>query len=363
MDQRLMTELTSYLLRGGAHPDKIVFYLKVFNGTMTAGEIQAVIEQAQQKVRRNITQLVDIWIGTTNGWFTTSDLYRDNDIRPDEKHNVIVALGKLVIDDTLEKDGKINGKFRLKNHKLNILDWKAADISKVWDIKLPLRLHELVTIYPQNVIIFAGEKNVGKTAIANAIIRHNMANHKIRLLNSEAAAEEFKARRMAYPGVSLDEWTDEVVTCSGYYADQILRDGFNIVDFLEIRDGEFTRVADMIRNIYEALGTGICVIFLQKKKGAEFGRGAEFGNEKARLICTLHNGNPRQCFVQMVKSPKVEPNPSGLKIWYHVINSGSQIQESGREYYDGIPKPKVSVADRTAVQVKQMQAELTGEGL
>jgi len=232
--------------------------------------------------------------------------------------------------------------YRLKNHELRMIDWQSTDVSNTWDILLPFKLHELLYIYPKNVIIIAGEKNCGKTAIANAIIKHNMDKYRIRLLSSEGAGEEIKARRLAHTDIGVEDWKDEVVECSEHYDDKVLVDHINLIDYLEIRDGEFYKVQDMIRKIYEAIGKGLAIIFIQKAKGAEFGRGREFSTEKARLVCNLSNGNPRICFVQMVKNPRVNPNPSGLKIFYKVINDGSQLTEISREQFgvSAISKPQ-----------------------
>jgi hypothetical protein len=333
MDKKSIREMADACFRAGLSREKIFYYMKSCGTKVDDAELSVMLEDIVSHNKRNIAQVVDVFVSMSTDPFTLRDVYDECKISNEERGSVRMALLRLAQNGTLEQDEK-RGKYRLKNHEVDIIDWQSADVGNTWDILLPFKLHELAYFYPQNVIVFAGEKNCGKTAIANAIIRRNMDKYKIRLLNSEAAEEEIKARRLAHPDLNVEDWKDEVVKCNiDHYDDKILKDHINIVDYLEVKDGEFYKVADQIRKIYEAIGRGLAIIFIQKAKGAEFGRGKEFSAEKARLVCNLTMGNPRTCFVQMVKNAKVNPNPSGLKIFYKIINDGSQLVEISREQF------------------------------
>ena len=73
---------------------------------------------------------------------------------------------------------------------------------------------------------------------------------------------------------------------SSNFADVIRPNGLNIIDFLEITT-DFFLIEEQIRKIHDKLDKGVAVICLQKKKGAEMGRGAEFSLEKPRIYFSL----------------------------------------------------------------------------
>ena len=58
------------------------------------------------------------------------------------------------------------------------------------------------------------------------------------------------------------------------FADAIVPDEINIIDYLEVSDNFFA-VGGEIRDIFDKLRGGVAVIALQKKLNADMGRGGE----------------------------------------------------------------------------------------
>ena len=242
---------------------------------------------------RNLAAEVLEWVLSTNGNFLSTNIYKDLQVSTrDERKNVSIILKRLETQDkVIEKVGNKNGEFKLRDNTCEELDWINADCSykPLW---LPLGLDEVFGAHPGNVIMIAGAKDSGKTEWLLNIAKMNRYTHKIHYFNSEMGPAEFKQRAMNFKDVSIQQWKDVKVyeRYNDFHA--VIKPGegnLNIIDFIEITD-EFWKIGSAIRKIHEALKGAICIIGLQKKKGAEYGRGAEFSIEKARLYISLDYG-------------------------------------------------------------------------
>ena len=112
-----------------------------------------------------------------------------------------------------------------------------------------------------------------------------------------------KSRLEKFEDVGLDDWKFSSFNRSSAFADAIRPDEVNLIDYLELSGEKTFLVGDEIRAIYDRLGNGLAVIALQKKKGADYGRGAEFSLEKARLYLAMDSGK-----LKVVKAKEVGSN-------------------------------------------------------
>ncbi len=154
-------------------------------------------------------------------------------------------------------------------------------------------------------------------------------------LMSEMGPSEYKQRvqKVLEPG-DVGKWKRKVKAASmttGFDGaiTQYNPDGVTCIDFLEDIGGEYYKLASDIRAIYDALGTGIAIIAMQKHSKAEVARGGEGTTEKARLYMTLDKlaHQPRST-ISALKIHKAkdypEDNPNGLE--RHVeIRAGQDI--------------------------------------
>jgi hypothetical protein len=194
-------------------------------------------------------------------------------------------------DKAIEKVGDKNGLFKLVQNTCEELDWINAS-SEFVPLWLPLCLGDVFGAYPGNIVIVAGAKDSGKTEWLLNIAKENRHKHQIHYFNSEMGASEFRQRACNFKDISIQQWKDVKVyeRYSDFHA--VIKPGagnLNIIDFIEITD-EFWKIGSALRKIHEALNGAMAIIGLQKKKGAEFGRGAEFSIEKARLYISLDWG-------------------------------------------------------------------------
>ena len=241
-----------------------------------------------------------------------------------------MSLLRLEEAGLLAKCGIKRGCYRAIEKESPLIDFLSADISHVFDIKWPFELENYVNIYPHNVIVVAGASNAGKTAFMLNTVKLNMNHHRIEYFSSEMGAEEIKLRLSKFePEVPLKSWKFHPRERSSNFADAIVPDAINIIDYLEVSK-DFYEVGGQIKDIHDRLGKGIAVVALQKKKGADTGRGGEFTLEKPKLYVTIDAG-----VLKIVKGKNwVDPevNPNGLE-WKFKLIGGARFLEVGGNVY------------------------------
>jgi len=251
-------------------------------------EAKAQVELAYIETgNKSLSLIVNEWVHQTTGWFTTRDLDTELNLGPSNKNNRRYILHQLISKNIIETHPTKQGIYRLIKNNANELDWRNADISGTIPIVWPFDLHDYTVMYPKNIVILAGSSNAGKTAFLLNTIKLNMANFKVHYFSSEMGPEELKLRLSKFDDVTEDDWKFSAQERSSKFADVITPDDINIIDYIEMGAGEFYLIGDEIRAIFDKLGKGIAVIALQKKKGAELGRGAEFSLEKPRLYLSM----------------------------------------------------------------------------
>jgi hypothetical protein len=138
-------------------------------------------------------------------------------------------------------------------------------------------------------------------------------------------------------GQPLEFWKNDnfkVYDRCSNFADVIRPDEINIIDFLEIHD-EFWKVGSLLKELYEKLNKGICIIALQKKRGADTGKGGDVTREKPRLYLTMESG---VITIEKAKNWKQEGvNPNNLKREFKLVAGSKFLPTTEWEYKDGRP--------------------------
>ena len=282
--------------------------------------------------RKNFLSLeIKNWIEDSQGWFTGSMIDRELGITSKKDKDLRrQCLFQLTKNEYLKRNPEKNGYYIKVEAELEKIDWRNARTDFVYDLRWPLELEKWVKIYPKNIIIVAGDTGAGKTAFILRTIEMNMDRHKINLFSSETGAEDLQMR-LAEFDVPFEDWKFESSYRDRNFAEIIQPNDINIIDYLEITDNFFS-VGQEIRDIFNKLEKGIAIIALQKKGGAEYGRGAEFSAEKARLYLSIdHN-----C-LKIVKATAwaTNDNPRGIKINFKLVGGCKFIKQSS--YTDTVP--------------------------
>lgn len=234
----------------------------------------------------------------------------------------------------IQKDARNGNRYTVPDRTLRRIDLheQQGQSLPVW---LPFGLNQCVTVQPKNIITVAGETNAGKTALMLRMARYNMLRPMpITYLSSEMSGVEFRNRIESF-GDTVEQWESSmrIVDRNKDFHTAIDPDGLNFIDFLEIHDN-FYLVGQYMRQIHDALRSGVAVVAIQKKRGEMFARGGEFANEKARLAISMFchgrtsSGIYGSTLVTKAKNYVKDRNPEGMEIFYS-LRSGNEFDTQG----------------------------------
>jgi len=276
----------------------------------------------------SLSDRIEEFITVTQGYFSVTECDKECQIVTQrDKGNRRQVLHRLVQKGILEKHPDKNGLFRKLISEATAIEWVQADISNVYRARFPFELEKYVLLYPKNIVVLAGCGNAGKTAFMLNVIKLNMNKFNVHYFNSEMGAEELKVRLSKFDDVAENEWIFDPRERSFNFAEVIYPDDMNIIDYLELNEGNFYKIAHEIRGIHDKLRKGVAIIALQKKEGAEFGRGADLSAEKSRLYLTMDSN------ILKIKKGKnwaqQTLNPNNMEFPYKLVNGAKFIYEGG----------------------------------
>jgi len=258
-----------------------------------------------QDTDKGLAQLIRDFVSKTQGTFSTTQLDNELGIVGKSKSNRRVILSRLIEEGLIERVKP--GYYRVKEASLPDMEWQNADTTSGLDIKLPFGIHNLVEIYPKNILVIAGTTNAGKTAYLLNFIKDNMQRWDIHYFTSELSEQELK-KRISKFGDGMD-WQFHAHERNSNFDSVIIPEAINIIDYLEPPSGEYYAIGDQIKAIHDRLTTGIAFVAIQKKRKTELGRGAEFSEERARLYLSM---DPGKLKIVKAKNWRTEANPNGM---------------------------------------------------
>lgn len=285
------------LLRGGMseHEVQIVLnQLAISWGENTSDSaiqkwLQTKIESARKYDARKEGTLageVRVWVEEQEGWWTSRECYNELDLTDkSRKEAARKEIARLVKSGDVERSKTKSGTYRRIERVAEIIDY-MQEAPKHLDLALPLGLHELIHLHPGNIAVLAGEPNAGKTAWLLNFIRLNMHRFGIDYYSSEMGQSELRMRLDKFEGITPNQWQFRAYERSENFADVVDPNRITVIDFLEMLDN-FYLVGQHIHSIHKKLDNGLAIIALQKKRGTDMGRGAEFGLEKPRLYMAM----------------------------------------------------------------------------
>lgn len=268
----------------------------------------------------SLAKQIEEWYRTnTTGWVDYAEIDRQfNLTTAQQKHNRAEILRRLRVEKKLiEAHPSQNRLTRWIKTDVRLIDFKSAGRRTPLAVKYPFGIEKKFNTYPGNLIVVAGAADSGKTAFMLNFIKLNMYDFSIYYQSSEMGEEELASRLENFEGIDLEDWKFTAEERSSNFADVIRPDCINIIDYLEFPGAEYNLTADYLRAIHEKLSTGICLIALQKRRGAEEGQGGQLSVEKPRLYLLMDNG------VLTIRKAKnwVDPtkNPNWLSLGYKIV--------------------------------------------
>ena len=290
-------------------------------------DIASQVEEDTEQTR-NLSAAIREWIDRSDSWWTTDELDNELGIRtPREKHlrSQVLLLLKTGTNKKIRQHQTVNKRYRKVDSEVIGLDYKKQQDVKVLDLRWPLGIEDLVNIYPSNLAVVAGSPNSGKTALLLNVIRLNQDRMPIYYFCSEMGVQELQGRLELFDA-PLADWKFEAIERSSNFADVIVPDCINIIDFMELTEDVY-KVNTYLTELTHVIGNGVVIVAVQKKIGALMGRGQEFSLEKPRLYLSLDDGK-----IKIAKGKhwaQKNYNPSGLERFFSIVGGAYFIPSTG----------------------------------
>ena len=279
----------------------------------------------------SLSMMVQQWVDDSLGWSTVDEVDRDLGIRTvADKENRKKILTRLVEQGVIERNPKKNRQFRKRDRTLSKMNFRGVKRSTGVPLLWPLGIEALVNIYPGNLVVVAGDGNAGKTAFLLNVVRLNMERFDIHYFSSEMAEEELRIRLDLYKEMDIEEWNFSAYDRVRDFADVIVPDAINIVDFIEMTD-DFNMAGKYLSDIWEKLGKGIGIVAMQKKWGQPLAKGAEATMDRSRLYLSITNN---KATIVKGKNWATAENPNGLSMEFKLVQGTYFLPTTGWEKSD-----------------------------
>jgi hypothetical protein len=230
-------------------------------------------------------------------------------------------MGRLEKDGFLERTYRKAGEYRIVDKSATFEDWHNAE-NELFDMRLPFGMEQYVEVLPGDIIVYAGTSNSGKSCLAFETIRLNMRRHELLYFSSEISSRAFKKRLSMSDDVAVTDWRVKFSPDlrADNAADIIQPNAINILDYLEVTDGEYYRLPGIMAQVHHKIGSGIAVICLQKNKGSDYAVGGQQTVAKASLYCLLDEDRPGgKLTIKKCKNFQSDINPNGFEIKYKIV--------------------------------------------
>ena len=280
-----------------------------------------------------LSRLIKEWIRQSHGWFWYSKLDSDLKIESAEAKQLRRVVVKGLFDSgEVERDPKVDGRYRRIDSELLEINWQGADATAVVPLKFPFQLEDYVKIFPKSIMVVAGTSNAGKTALLYNIVIMNMNNLVIDLYNSETNADQMKER--------FDNFEIEIPNPAPFrsferydnFADVIDPDHISVIDYLDF-NSEVYEVGEELERMFRKLRSGVVITAIQKKaswitsKGqevkTELGYGGTFSVKKSSLYLSM---DPNRLKIVKAKSWRDSTfNPNGLEWTFNLIKGAKFV--------------------------------------
>ena len=297
-------------------------------------KIKSILGRLKRK-ERNLAEEVREFFCLQSGHILSTDVQKCLQVSTrEERKNISMILSRLEKEGIIEKYGERRGCYRpveRSETRTKFIKERIVD----FPIHLPFGLDHLCKLYPKSIIVIAGTKGSGKTALALKIILDNQETMPCIYLHSEGGDEEFSERMQNFGITDESQIKFTPIRCFQNFQDYITPDRkIFIIDYLEIHQN-FYEVAIPLKKIHDKLQDGIAIVCLQKKRGAMFGRGDEFSQEVARLYLSMDYLPAEQCTKLMIvnaKAPRGDENLTGWSKKIKITRKGTRLTQLDEEW-------------------------------
>ncbi len=217
---------------------------------------------------------------------------------------VRTILSRLADQKIIRLSGKHDGVYKVVTQVEPVqifgIDRERRPPFKLWfpkdfETAMEMSFADDIVIREGDLILISGVSNLGKTGLCLNFVGENI-DYKPVLMGNEytnPGGEPMPRFIGRLDGMSIKNggwvnWVDEagkdkftLLPVHDDYAEHIVKDRINIIDWINIESGEHYMIGTILNNIKKQLGKGIAIIAIQKAEGADAGRGGQFTKDFA----------------------------------------------------------------------------------
>lgn len=244
----------------------------------------------------NLAGDIKKWLDNRTGCVTKREIWDEFGlVHPLDKQNLRQILHSLVKEESIYKDRYKADTYWIKEGEFQYDDLDEADEADS-GLRLPLNLHDLMTVPRGSVFLLEGCTNAGKTAFCFNVLRENFATETpLRYIYSEGSKSEVALRMSSFVNIMGDDrdaWKHKLKTAffPNNHHQFILQQnptGLTVVDYVRAVDGDFTKMGPAIDLIAESAGQGFVMVCVQKKTGNAYGVGGQNNHFAPRNVFSL----------------------------------------------------------------------------
>ena len=188
------------------------------------------------------------------------------------------------------------------------------------DTDMEISVGEDIIIREGDLVLVSGRSNYGKTALCLNLCGANISKHPVLMGNEYTTLDHEPSPRFLNRLDNMDwvQWAngdgeDSFTLLPVYadYAEHIIKDRINIVDWINIESGEFYFISKIMEDIKRAIGKGIGILALQKAEGSMSGRGGQFTKDFADVEILLDEFGEHEILMTMGKVKESKRKVSG----------------------------------------------------
>lgn len=244
-------------------------------------------------------EMLELKLQVMDGDFHYLDLLKGMQVTPAGYDYLRKVIHEFVLDRKVKRVGR--GIYKAVG-AITPVKWWEADETEYFDLALP-RCHDEcddsyfgfadhVKFSPGDLMVIGGVSNAGKSNLALNILGENLEKHECILMGNEFTgldgrpSPKFKRRMMRMNWVEFmngNEAKFKLLPVQEDFECYVERDKLNIIDWIYLPKDWFT-IGKVLKDIKDAVGKGMGIAVLQKKKGFDL----PYGQEMVEHFCDFY---------------------------------------------------------------------------
>ncbi len=202
-----------------------------------------------------------------------------------------------------------------------------------YETHMPLSFDKEVIIREGDLILISGVSNYGKTTLIMNFLAENIEKHPVLMGNEYTTPDHEPTPRFLSRLDSMNwvNWVDDtgqdkftLLPVMDDYAEHIVKDKVNMVDWINIESGEHYMIGTLLNNMKRAAGKGLIIAAIQKAEGALAGRGGQFTKDFADLEILVDRMSDTETLLTIGKCKESITRVTG-RSWAYSIFQGVKL--------------------------------------